>query len=244
VIDYLHTQTWVDTNRLLVAGQSHGGLTTMALGSRNLAGVRGLINFAGGLRADSGPCQWQAALQQAFARYGASSRVPSLWFYGANDSYFPPALAQSMRDAFVGAGGLAQLVAYGKFKLDAHAMVGSRDGVRIWWPETERFLRRLGMPVAEVVALGPEPRLPRTAYAALDNVEAIPYLQQQGREQYRVFLGKPLPRAFAVSSGGGWSWAEDGDDPIGRVLDTCRRASGQVCKLYAIDDDVVWTGKD
>ena len=242
VVDYLVQQPWVDRERLLVAGQSHGGLTALALGTRTIAGVRGLINFAGGLRTDSGPCQWKAALLTAFADYGAKSRIPSLWFYGANDSYFNAAFAVSLHAAFVNAGGIARLVAFGDFKHDAHQMSGSRDGVRIWWPETERFLKQIGMPTDEVLTLAQEPRLPKTTFAAIDNVNAIPYLQSQGREQYRIFLSKPAPRAFAVSSSGGWSWAEDGDDPVERVLATCQRTTGQPCKLYAIDDDVVWAG--
>ena len=240
VVDYLVRQPWVDRTRLLVAGQSHGGLTALAYGTRTMPGVRGVINFAGGLRTDSGACQWKKALLVAFSGYGAKSKVPSLWFYGANDSYFNPALATALRDAFVGAGGQARLVAFGAFKQDAHAMSGSRDGVKVWWPETERFLKEIGMPTDEVVRLDEQPRLPKTAFAAIDNVEAIPYLQSHGREQYKVFLGKPSPRAFAVSASGGWSWAEDGDDPVERVLASCQRSSGQPCKLYAIDDDVVW----
>ncbi|MBC7514332.1 MAG: prolyl oligopeptidase family serine peptidase [Herminiimonas sp.] len=241
VLDYLVRQPWVDRSRLLVAGQSHGGLTTLAFGVRNMPGVRGLINFAGGLRTDSGPCEWKNALVNAFAEYGAKARIPSLWFYGANDSYFSPALAAALHEAFVNAGGLARLVAFGSFKQDAHSMSGSRDGVRIWWPETERFLKQIGMPTEEVISLEAETRLPKSSHAAIDNIDAVPYLQQQGREQYKVFLGKPTPRAFALSSGGGWSWAEDGDDPVARALASCARSSGQQCRLYAIDDDVVWT---
>lgn len=241
VVEYLRKQPWVDRNRIVVAGQSHGGLTAMALSARNLAGVRGVINFAGGLRADSGSCPWKSALLTAFAEYGAKSRIPSLWFYGANDSYFNPSLASQLHEAFVSGGGMAKLVAFGMFKNDAHAMSGSRDGVRIWWPETERFLKQIAMPTEEIGNLGIDPRLPRSAYAAIDNIDAIPYLQQQGREQYRVFLAKPTPRAFAVSTSGGWSWAEDGDDPVARVLQTCQRSSGEPCRLYAVDDDVVWT---
>jgi dienelactone hydrolase len=242
VVDYLARQPWVDRNRMLVAGQSHGGLTAVAFGTRNVAGIRGLINFAGGLKTDTGPCQWKAALLTAFADYGAQSRVPSLWFYGANDSYFDATLATGLRDAFVNAGGVARLVAFGAFKRDAHQMSGSRDGVRIWWPETERFLKQIGMPTAETLTLVQDPRMPKTSFAAIDDVEAIPYLRTQGREQYRIFLGKPAPRAFAVSASGGWSWAEDGDDPVERVVATCQRTTGEPCKVYAIDDDVVWTG--
>ncbi len=34
---------------VLIGGQSHGGLTAIAAGSHNIAGVKGIINFAGGL---------------------------------------------------------------------------------------------------------------------------------------------------------------------------------------------------
>lgn len=242
IVDYLVRQPWVDPTRLVIAGQSHGGLTALAYGTRNIAGVRGVINFAGGLRTHGGTCQWKAALLEAFADYGAKTRIPSIWFYGENDSYFDSALAAALHETFVNAGGLAKLVRFGAFKQDAHSMSGSRDGVRVWWPETERFLKQIGMPTEEVISLAPEPRVPKTLFAAIDNVDAIPYLQSYGREQYKVFLGKPTPRAFALSSGGGWSWAEDGDNPVERVLATCERSTGQPCRLYAVDDDVVWTG--
>lgn len=240
VLNYFRAQNWIDKDRIIVAGQSYGGLATMAFGTRNYPGVRGLINFAGGLRTEGG-CDWQQSLVNAFSDYGGKSRLPSLWFYGENDTYFNHNLAYKLRDAYVQNGGNAKLIAYGPFKHDAHAMVGSRDGVGIWWPETERFLQQLGMPTDEVVALPEAPTIPRSDYAALDNIDALPYVTDKGREAYRSFLSKSLPRAFAISPSGGWSWAEEGDDPVQRVLANCEKNSGQPCKLYAVDDYVVWT---
>ncbi|RJG07737.1 dienelactone hydrolase [Noviherbaspirillum cavernae] len=241
-VEYLRQQSWADTGRMLVAGQSYGGLTALAFGMRNAPGVKGLINFAGGLKVHGGDCSWQNSLVKAFATYGAKTALPSLWFYGANDQHFGPELANRLHDAYVQAGGQARLVAYGPFKKDAHGMVGSRDGVKIWWPETERFLKELGMPTGEVYALADEPAMPKTDYAALDNVDAIPYLKDKGREQYRVFLGKLSPRAFALSPSGAWSWAEDGDDPVEHALAECQKGSSQPCRIYAVDNNVVWTG--
>ena len=240
-LEYFRQQPWVDKERIIVAGQSYGGLATMAFGTRNFPGVRGLINFAGGLRADGGSCPWQGELVTAFATYGAKSTLPSLWFYGQNDSYFNHDIATRLHTAYLTAGGNARLVAYGAFKSDAHGMIGSRDGIKIWWPETEHFLRQLGMPTEEVVALVDHRQIPKTDFAAIDNVDAIPYLKDTGREAYRVFLGKSLPRAFAVSPSGEWSWAEEGDDPAERVLASCKASSGTPCKLYAVDDYVVWS---
>jgi dienelactone hydrolase len=239
-LEYAQRQTWIDKNRIVIAGQSYGGLATIAFGNRRFPGVRGLINFAGGLRADGGDCQWQNALVNAFATYGAKSSAPSLWFYGQNDSYFNHEMAARMHGAYVRAGGNARLVAYGPFKADAHGMIGSRDGVRVWWPETEKFLRQIGMPVDETVALADDIPLARSDYARVDNVDAVPFLKEKGREAYRTFLTKSLPRAFALSPSGSWSWAEDGDDPAERVLAYCQNSSKQPCKLYAVDDYVVW----
>lgn len=239
-LEYLRMQAWVDPERIIVAGQSYGGLTALAFGTRQFPGVKGLINFAGGLKMHGGSCQWEASLEQAFASYGSKTPLPSLWFYGENDHHFGPALATRLHHAYVRAGGAARLVAYGPFKKDAHGMSGSRDGVKIWWPETERFLQSLGMPTETVYALNDGVKVPETIYAALDNVEAIPYLRDRGREQYRVFLEKSTPRAFAVSPSGAWSWAEDGDDPERQALNDCQKHSSAPCRLYAVDNNVVW----
>lgn len=240
-LEYLQTQTWVDKDRIVVAGQSYGGLATMAFGTRKFPGVKGLINFSGGLRADGGNCQWQQALVTAFSSYGRQSTLPSLWFYGANDSYFNHGIAAQLHHAYVNAGGNARLVAFGAFKNDAHGMVGSRDGVKIWWPETEKFLREIGMPTQQLFALADDIPIPKSDYAAIDNIDAIPYLKDKGREAYRTFLSKSLPRAFAVSASGEWSWAEEGEDPVERVLANCKSTADQPCRLYAVDDYVVWT---
>lgn len=242
-LEYLRTQSWADAERVLVAGQSYGGLTALAFGTRNFPGVRGLINFAGGLKMHGGDCQWQDSLVKAFAEFGARSALPSIWFYGENDKHFGPDLAARMHEAYVQSGGDARLVAYGPFKRDAHGMSGSRDGVQIWWPETERFLQQIGLPTEQVVALPDEDlRLPRTNYASIDDVNAIPYLNARGREQYQVFLGKPYPRAFAVSASGAWSWVEDGDDPVQQSLANCQKNSSAPCRVYAVDNKVVWVG--
>lgn len=156
-LDFAVQQPWVDAQRIIVAGQSHGGLTAMAFGMRHYPGVKGLINFAGGLRKDGGTCQWEISLVDAFAQYGRKTDVPSLWFYGANDSYFNSELASRMFAAYTAAGGNAKLIAYGPFKSDSHGMSSSKDGVAIWLPETEVFLQALGLPTTKTVAFADHP---------------------------------------------------------------------------------------
>ncbi len=148
VIEWLRAQPFVDRDRILVAGQSHGGLTAIALAARNPPGVRAILNFAGGLKNTA--CSWEHGLAEAFERFGARSRLPSLWFYGDNDSYFPPDVWQEMKARYAAAGGKVKLVAFGKFGRDAHGMFSSRAGLSIWVPEVERFLEGLGLPFKPV----------------------------------------------------------------------------------------------
>lgn len=237
---YVMKQPWADQTHVLIAGQSHGGLTAIAAGSHNIAGVRGILNFAGGLRKENPACDWATSLVGAFKDFGARTTVPSIWFYGENDKLFGPQLAASMYAAYTKAGGKAQLVAYGPFKNNAHGMSASRDGVAIWLPEAERFLKSVDMPTEIHYAVASPDVPPRTNFAALDDVNGPPYLREKGRDGYAAFLGKLVPRAFALSASGAWGWAEDGDDPGARALANCQKNSRAPCKLYAIDDDVVW----
>lgn len=239
-LDALVKLPYIDRDRIIIAGQSYGGLATVAFGTRRYPGVRGLINFAGGLRIDGAGCDWKTSLVKAAANYGAKSSLPSLWFYGENDSYFDHPLAQQMQAAYQAGGGAAQLVAYGNFKTDAHGMVGSRDGVAVWLPDTERFLKSIGMPADEVVAIADTPRPPATGYAPVNSVESVPNISAQGKAGYREYLGKAAPRAFAISGSGAWSWAEEGDDPSERALHACQKNSRTPCLLYSVDNDVVW----
>jgi dienelactone hydrolase len=240
VVSWARQQDWIDPEHIVIAGQSFGGLASVALSTQELPGVRGIMNFAGGLKVHGGSCDWKGQLVKAFGEYGRKNRIESMWMYGANDSYFGPELVNRMHGAFTAAGGHAQLVAYGPFKHDAHTMLGSRDGQPVWQPEVDKFLAHIGMPVKAVYAVAEPPPQRKTNFAALDDAGAIPYLPERGREQYRAFLKKDSPRAFAVSSSGAWGWAEEGENPNERALAACNSASKQPCQLYTVDNDIVW----
>lgn len=246
VLDWLGTQPWADMQRVVVVGQSHGGWTTMAFGTLGYPGVKGLINFAGGLRQENCP-QWQPQLASGVANYAKATKVPSLWFYGDNDSYFNPETWRAMHEQYQGAGGQARIVAFGTFGTDAHGMFGSRNGARIWQPEVTRFLLQIGMPSETQQAFsrfgtegGGMPRPESTTFAALNDEAKLPHLRDGGRAGYRAYLGKALPRAFAISPSGAWGWADGGDDPLQRALNNCNRNATAPCKLYSVDNDVVW----
>lgn len=243
VIDYVSSQPYADKNRILVLGQSHGGWTTLAFGALNYPGVKGLVNFAGGL--EQRTCAaWEGTLARVVGSFGKNTRLPSLWFYGDNDRLFTPHLFRSMHEAYTANGGRATLVAFGKFGSDAHAMFGARAGERIWHPEVSRFLQEVGLPheIAWPEYAGAQPMAapPPTDFAPLDKLESVPYVRETGKKGYTTFLTKDLPRAFAVAPSGAWGWASGGDDPVRRALDNCNKHGKGACKLYAVDDAVVW----
>ncbi|AUT58319.1 dienelactone hydrolase family protein [Paraburkholderia terrae] len=242
-VDYMSKQSYVDAKHIVVAGTSHGGLATIAYGTNAASGVRGLINFSGGLRQDA--CtDWQGNLTHAFGTYGEKTHVPSLWLYGDNDSIWPSTLVSQMYTAYTdnaqGKGATAKMVDFGSYKNDAHRLVGDRDGVQVWWPSVEAFLARVGMPTGVQYRVA-EPTQPKaTHFASIDAVDSVPFVDEAGRAGYRNFLHQYPSRAFAVSDSGAWSWAEGGDDPMSVAVANCQKQSADPCHLYAVNDAVVW----
>lgn len=241
-IDFMARQPYVDAAHIVVAGVSYGGLTAIAYGAQPQAGVRGLLNFAGGLRQPA--CtNWKATLTQAFGAYGGKVRLPSLWFYGDNDSFWSPQLVSQMYGAFVQHGAHAQLINTGHYKDDAHRLVADRNGVANWWPATAGFLAKIGMPTAVRYRVA-DLLLPMgSGYATIDAIDSVPFLNAGGREAYQTFLKQHPTRAFVVADSGTWSWAEGGDDPVTVALDNCRKQGGEPCRLYAVNNTVVWAGR-
>jgi len=238
-VEYMSKQPYVDATRIVVAGTSHGGLATIAYGTNAAPGVRALINFSGGLRQDA--CtDWQGNLTRAFGNYGEQSHVPSLWLYGDNDSIWPATLVSKMYAAYSAHGANAKMIDFGNYKNDAHRLVGDRDGVHVWWPSVEAFLARVGMPTRVQYQVA-DPKMPKaTGFAQIDSVDAVPFLDEAGRNGYRNFLHQYPSRAFAVSDSGAWSWAEGGDDPMSVAISNCQKESSNPCRLYAVNDAVVW----
>ena len=239
VIDYIVTQPYIDGHRIVVAGQSFGGWNTLAFGTLNYPGVKGLISFAGGAII-SNCTATQFALAQAAEHYGAHTAIPSLWFYGNNDSEFSSPVWHAMFDHYTAAGGKAKLVAYGRFIADSHQMLSYPEGMEIWAPEVDAFLSSVGLPSAITHAeYLPVKFPPATHYANVDDVNAVPYLNNKGRAVYRKFLADPMPKVFVLSIKGFVASFNGGFDPLGRALRACYKYA-QKCQVYAVDNDVTW----
>ncbi|MBU8540291.1 alpha/beta hydrolase family protein [Falsiroseomonas tokyonensis] len=133
---------------VLVVGQSAGGWGALALASAPPEGVVAVVNMAGGRGGWAGgqPNSVCAAdrLVAAAGRFGQKARLPTVWIYTANDSFFGPDLARSMHQAFTAAGGRAQFAALPAFGNDGHSLFFGRGGSAVWGPVVERFLTDQG----------------------------------------------------------------------------------------------------
>ncbi|WP_186143710.1 dienelactone hydrolase family protein [Burkholderia gladioli] len=104
VIDYIKTRPEIDGSQIVVAGQSFGGWNTLALGTMDVPGVRGLVSFAGGM--DESDCLFSShAMIRAAGEFGAHSKFPSIWFFGDNDKVFPRETWHAAYERYVSAGG-------------------------------------------------------------------------------------------------------------------------------------------
>ena len=146
-IKYLSGRKEVVADNIIVVGQSAGGWGSIALASQNPSMIKAVIVFAAGRggRVDGKPnnnCN-PDKLVAATAEFGRTARLPMLWIYTENDTYFGPDLSRRMHEAFVGAGGDAEYHLVGPFGNEGHGLIDAREGVPIWSPLVSRFLDRL-----------------------------------------------------------------------------------------------------
>jgi dienelactone hydrolase len=135
-----------DPTRAIAIGVSAGGAAVVAFGARNPPGLRGVISISGGLRMPD--CPKEDVLVNAYKDFGAASRVPNLWLYAKNDSFFGPELVERMQSAFLDGGGDVKVVLYEKFGNDGHSLFTAAAGKLQWLMEMDAFLRFHGLPAA------------------------------------------------------------------------------------------------
>lgn len=143
-IAYAETLPDVRKDAILLIGQSAGGLASIAYARHPSPAVSGVINMAGGngghLHGKDNAICHPDRLIEAAGRIGATSRIPELWVYAANDSYFAPDIAAAMHLAFTQAGGTAALIQPGAFGSDGHRLFLARGGAAVWGGMVARYL--------------------------------------------------------------------------------------------------------
>jgi pimeloyl-ACP methyl ester carboxylesterase len=127
-----------------VVGQSAGGWAAIALSSRNLPSVRAIIIFAAGRggRVGGKPnnnCAPDKLVATA-GEFGRTARVPMLWIYAENDTFFGPALSKRMHEAYTGAGGRVEYHMLPPFGNEGHFLIDSANAIPLWAPLVSQLL--------------------------------------------------------------------------------------------------------
>jgi dienelactone hydrolase len=237
--DYARTLPYVDPSRMVLAGQSAGGMVSIfAAATRHPAGLVAVLSFAGGRGGNPSlnpgvPCAIEP-LAEVFDAIGRSIDVPVLFHYAENDHFFGPKVSHEWYERFTAAGAKAEYVLQPPFGSDGHFVFADLIGVRYWLPTVEHFFAEHGIPFERL-------DMPENRSEPLF-VARPPFIHSKSCDGlYRVFLESPGPRAYAVSEDGHCGFAGGMADARDEALKQCDNvALSSSCALYAEDRQVVW----
>jgi dienelactone hydrolase len=236
-LDFAKTLSWTDANRVIVMGQSVGGFASIGASAEKLPGLLAAINFAGGAGGDpethpAQPCstsQLTAVINDA----GHRAKVPMLWLYAENDKFWGADWPRKWHAAYVQGGGRAELKTFPPVAEDGHQLINK--GFRLWRPALDQFIAKLGFAPPKSKNAPPP-----TGFARIDEADKLPFVKDAVKtDGYQKFLDADLPRALAIGPTGAWAW-RIGEDAPKEALEKCEQFARQPCRLYAVDDAVVW----
>src|SRR5256714_3494601 len=237
--DYARGLPYVDGNRMMLAGQSAGGMVALfTAGARQPQGLTAVLAFAAGRGGDPDinpgiPCAIEP-VARIFDMIGKSIRVPVLMNYAENDLFFSPKVSRQWYERLNASWTDAEYALQPAFGKDGHYLFGDTLGVRYWLPTVETFLARHNILFARLDATDPD----RAALLALDRVPNIK--TDACKSLYRAFLESPGPRAYAVSGDGRCGFAGGLQDARDVAMKQCGNVARSNCMLYAVDDAVIW----
>ena len=134
---------FVDRARVVIGGQSRGGILSVAYAGLHPEEVKGVINFVGGW--NGARSQQSAAINQALFARGAPYPHDTLWIYGDGDAFYSLAHSRASFEAFQKAGGRGEF----------HELPAEVGGHYVWrrpdrWaPLVESYLKRRGLPTEQ-----------------------------------------------------------------------------------------------
>lgn len=242
-LEFAKTQPYVDASKWLIAGQSMGGYAAISVSRKAPEGLVGAINFAGGFGGDpdgrkGNSCNYQV-WEDSLKKKNSDTTPSTLWIYWKDDWYWGNEIPKKWFNAFKLGGGIGDFVHFNEIKGDGHS--GFSKDMKNWTKVVEQFLNSLPLRLTPVELKKPSPVPPPSGFAAVGEIEKIPHLRETGREGYRNFLLKDSPRAFALNADGKWGWSSGHWDTSDRAIAYCNKNAKNPCRLYAFDDDVVWS---
>ena len=145
-LEWVRTQPWAMANKILLGGQSVGGLTTVALCATNPPGVVGCINFAGGTGGDPTLAPGRMCAPEVttalMTEFGRSTKLPSIWLYAENDLYWGAEPPRLWHAAFAQGASPTEFVQTTPVQPDGHQLM--LRGGKLWSEPLNAWLNRNG----------------------------------------------------------------------------------------------------
>jgi len=153
--EYTRHLPYVDGSRMILAGQSAGGVASIYTAARAPEGLVAVLAFAAGrggnpARNPGVPCAVEP-LARVFDELGKQVKVPVLFHYAENDHFFNPQTSKLWYERFTAGVGHADYVLQPAFGNDGHYIFSEDSGVRYWLPAVERFLSKNNVPFEAMV---------------------------------------------------------------------------------------------
>jgi dienelactone hydrolase len=146
---------YVDPGRVILAGQSAGGVAALYAAAQAPEGLVAVLAFAAGRGADPAhpgvPCA-AGRLAEVFDEVGRALRSPALVYYAQNDLFFGPAASKAWFERLKAGGARAEYVLQPPFGANGHYVFTDAAGAERWLPAVERFLERHGIPFSPPAA--------------------------------------------------------------------------------------------
>jgi dienelactone hydrolase len=139
---------YVDPGRVILAGQSAGGVAALYAAAQAPEGLAAVLAFAAGRGADPAhpgvPCAAER-LAVVFEEVGRTLEAPVLLYYAQNDRFFGPATSRGWFARLKAGGARAEYVLQPPFGANGHYVFTDAAGAALWLPAVERFLSRHGI---------------------------------------------------------------------------------------------------
>lgn len=147
-LSWARQQPWVRRDRVLLEGQSVGGLTAIALSTFNTPGVVGAVNFAGGAGGNPNEAPGRSCkperLTEIYRLFGRTTKMPTLWLYAKNDLYWGHEAPVQWFTAFKAGGSPAALLITEPVEgSDGHQLINR--GAHLWRPALDDFVKQVGL---------------------------------------------------------------------------------------------------
>lgn len=134
------TMPFVDPTRVVIGGQSRGGILSVAYAGQHPRQVKGVINFVGGW--NGARCPIAATINQSIFVRGARYPGDTIWLYGDEDLFYSLSHSRANFGAFQAAGGQGEFHELPP-EFGGHYILRRPDR---WGPLVETYLKRLTLP--------------------------------------------------------------------------------------------------